>query len=289
MDDSHIPSPPGEACAQGALLPEQLAAAAARAHARVTAHPEREWPADIPHPASPKTPHLLRELGTRLGRYLRHPTQWLPQLNAANGSARQQRSERRIACVQLARALIKRCDLATLRVGVPGEAGWTDFTLEYFAAQAGLPFRRAERALRDLRKAGLVRVRRQCELEETEQGVRYKPIPWIRYLTPALFRAMGLDKRLRDEQSRAQLRAQRKTAKARKQSRKGAELAAQLVSRITELQTRSTTPRPADAVQRADVERAIHLRAGELKAAHPEWDRDACYAAARSQLSPPGD
>ncbi|MGS1036067.1 hypothetical protein ACVCID_01360 [Burkholderia glumae] len=38
----------------------------------------------------------------------------------------------------------------------------------------------------------------------------------------------------------------------------------------------------------AEFERAVMIRAGQLKEANPDWDRDQCFRVARSQLSPPG-
>ncbi|RQQ01077.1 Crp/Fnr family transcriptional regulator [Burkholderia stagnalis] len=257
-----------------------------------TSLPERVWPDDIPSPAPANAPRILRELKARLSRYLDKPAQWLAQLNAANGSRRQQRSERRLACVQLARAMIKYCDLRTMRIGVPGAAGWIDFTLPYLASQAGLSERRAERALRDLQKARLVKVRRQCELEETEQGVRYKGVASIKYLTSTLFEAFGLGKWLRHERTRAHLRAQRRANQQRKRTQQGAALGAQLVEQIAGIEARARRQAAAaDAAQcdAADLERAIKLRVGELLHAHPDWDRDSLYAAARRQIAPPGD
>ncbi|MGW9761146.1 hypothetical protein BCO37747_04777 [Burkholderia contaminans] len=223
----------------------------------------------------------------RLGRYLDQPAQWLGRLNAQNGSPRQQRSERRVACVQLARAMIKFCDLATLRIGVPGANGWVDFTLSYLAEQAGLPLRRAERALRDLAGAKLVKLRRQCEVQESDQGVRYKGIAAIRYIAPVLFEAFGLGRWLRHERTRALLRAQRRVSKQRKHDRKASEIATVLTDKIAAIQARSR--QSADnGTSQAEYDRALVLRAGQIKAEHPEWGRDACYAAARQQLAPPG-
>ncbi|MBR8186476.1 Crp/Fnr family transcriptional regulator [Burkholderia ambifaria] len=253
--------------------------------------PERAWPDDIPSPAPTNAPRILRELKARLSRYLDKPAQWLAQLNAANGSRRQQRSERRLACVQLARAMIKYCDLRTMRIGVPGAAGWVDFTLPYLASQAGLSERRAERALRDLQKARLVKVRRQCELEQTERGVRYKGVASIKYLTSTLFEAFGLGKWLRHERTRAHLRAQRRANQQHKRTHLGSALGAQLVDQLAGIEARARRRAAVvDAAQRdaADLERAIKLRVGELLHAHPDWDRDTLYAAARRQLAPPG-
>lgn len=271
-----------------AYIAAKLAAADARARARAVTHPEQAWPDDLPRPAPANAPWILREIKLRLQRYFASPSGWLPQLNAANGSARQQRSERREACVQLLRAFTKYCDLRTLRVGVPAREGWLDFTFEYLAEQAGLPVRRAERALKDLKRAKLVTVRRQCERVEEEHEPRYRGLAAITYLTPAVFESFGLGRRLRIERNRAHLRWARRANQQRKHDRKGAALAAALTEKIAG----TTRRQPADAAARNDRSAAEHmnimLRAGQLKALHPDWDRDTCYRIARQQLAPPG-
>lgn len=298
----------GNESASGQELFGGVAAAARNAHAALrmrgaglkgspkpaAAFPERTWPEDIPHPAPASAPKLLRELKQRLGRYLDTPQAWLPRLNIANGSPRQQRSERRIACVQLMRALIKFCDLVTLRVAVPGKGGWVDFTLPYLAAQAGLPMRRAERALRDLICARLIKSRPQCEVQEDDQGVRYRGLAAIKYLTPALFEQFGLGKWLSHERTRAHLRAQRRRDAQRKRDRKAGVAAAQFADQLGEqlknIQSRlKRAPQAGDVDRHAELERAIQLRMGELKMRYPDWDRDRCYRIARQQLAPPAD
>ncbi|ALK35150.1 hypothetical protein [Burkholderia plantarii] len=268
----------------------------AHAPSRTGALPERVWPADIPCPAPANSPRLLRELKLRLGRYLDTPQAWLPALNAANGSRRQQRSERRVACVQLVRALVKFCDLSTLRVAVPSKGAWIDFTLPYLAEQAGLPVRRAERALRDLVTARLVKSRPQCELQVDKQGPRYRGLAAIRYLSPALFEQFGLGKWLRHERTRAHLRVQRRRDAARKRERKSGAGAAGVGQLLEQLTTKLAAARAraksrdalASADHHAEFERAVMIRVGQLKEANPDWDRDQCFRVARSQLSPPG-
>ncbi|MDN7465791.1 Crp/Fnr family transcriptional regulator [Burkholderia gladioli] len=255
--------------------------------------PDRVWPQDIPYPAPASTPKLLRELKVRLGRYLDTPQAWLPRLNIANGSPRQQRSERRVACVQLMRALVKFCDLVTLRVAVPGKDGWIDFTIPYLAEQAGLSLRRTERALRDLIRAKLIKSRQQCEVQETEEGTRYRGFAAIKYVTPALFEQFGLGKWLNHERTRAHLRAQRRRDALRKRDRKSdaaaAQLAEQLGNQLKQIQARlKRRPTAADVDHQVELERAITLRAGQLKEQNPGWDRDRCYSVARQTLSPPG-
>ncbi|MEI2745988.1 MAG: hypothetical protein V9G22_11345, partial [Ottowia sp.] len=103
-------------------------------------------------------PKILVKLQAAVRAYFADPAV-LPSLNAANGSARRQRSERREACLALLGALVHYLDLVTLRVGIPqADGSFQGLTLEFLAERAGLGLRRAERACRDLRKAGLVEV-----------------------------------------------------------------------------------------------------------------------------------
>ncbi|MCO8402773.1 Crp/Fnr family transcriptional regulator (plasmid) [Burkholderia cenocepacia] len=287
-DDQAGGMPPPVGGTGDAYYAAKLEAAAARARARAATHPERTWPDDLPRPAPQNAPWILREMKLRLKRYFTNPAAWLPQLNVANGSARQQRSERREACVQLLRALLKYCDLRTLRIGLPGKEGWIDFTFNYLAEQAGLPLRRAERALKDLKRARLVTVRRQCELQETEHELRYKGIAAITYLAPAVFESFGLGRRLRLERNRAHLRAARRANRERKHDRKAAALATSLVDKIAEMASRSRSRNGAGQPSAVDREIEITRRAGQLKVDHPDWDRDTCFRIARQQLAPPG-
>uniref|UniRef100_UPI003BEF0C2C Crp/Fnr family transcriptional regulator n=1 Tax=Burkholderia arboris TaxID=488730 RepID=UPI003BEF0C2C len=289
-DDDRARDMPSAADGKGeAYLTAKLEAAAARAHARAATHPERRWPVDLPNPATPKAPAILREIKVRLQRYFHAPAEWLPRLNVANGSLRQQRSERREACVQLLRAFVKYCDLRTLRIGRPGGDTWVDFTFDYLAEQAGLSLRRAERALKDLKRAKLVTVRRQCELQEFESEVRYKGLAAITYLSPSLFDSFGLGRRLRIERNRAHLRAVRQANRQRKRDRKAAAQAAELVERIAEIASRPRSRGEADpaAVSAAQHDTELVRRASQLKVDHPDWDRETCYRIARQQLAPP--
>jgi hypothetical protein len=255
-------------------------------------------PSELPKP--PKTgvggvPRVLTELMQRLGRYLDAPDQWLPSLNRANGSTRQQRTERSVACVQLLRASLKYLDLLTMRVGVPSAGGgMQNLTLPFLAAQAGIDQRRAERAMRDLQAAGLTSVRTRCE--RSEEGV-YKGLAAIKYLPPALFGAFGLAKWLRHERSKAALRHQRASAADAKQQRRDTREHAR-----GQLWLDSMKNNVADRVKRArnsfaqsasnghvdaETERQIQIRAGQIKQDNPALDRDACFLLARQQLDPP--
>jgi len=87
--------------------------------------------------------------------YYDNPRQIIPSLDLANGSERQQRSERREACLLLLMALLKYTDLASLRVGIPTQDGFLSLTVDYIGKQTGMTLKRVERALADLKAAGL--------------------------------------------------------------------------------------------------------------------------------------
>lgn len=105
---------------------------------------------------SKRRPGILIELQKRMRRYYEDP-QVLPSLRNANSSkqGRQQRSERREACLVLKAAIIEHMDLVSLRCGIPTSKGFISLTLDYLIQFTGLHPRRAERAMKDLKKAGL--------------------------------------------------------------------------------------------------------------------------------------
>ncbi len=224
---------------------------------------------------------------TRLDAYLADPALCLPTLNAANGSARQQRLERRIACVQLLRAMLKYLDLASLRVGIPRrEGGFVSLTMPFLARHAGLPLRRAERAMRDLLRAGLVKAQQRCE--QTDDGA-YRGLAALRQLPAALFGAFGLAKWLRHERSKAVMRRYRAAAehaKAERERTRDSQAEAQVSLALAAVARRLERRRERHAARPA-TDQAEHIarRVGLLKAQHPDWDRDRCYDVAYRELS----
>jgi len=166
------------------------------------AHP-RWFEPPAHHAAHPK---ILIKLQEAVRAYFADPAV-LPSLNAANGSARQQRSERREGCLALLGALVHYLDLVTLRVGIPqADGSFKGLTLEFLAERAGLGLRRTERACRDLRRAGLVEV--YPIAQQTEAG-RYRGQPAIRRLPVSLFKVFGLGKWLQHERDKAAHRRRR--------------------------------------------------------------------------------
>lgn len=111
---------------------------------------------EIPKLLADKFPPILKKLCERISRYYYDPMDWLPSVNAANGSKRQQRSERREAVVLLLTAILRRTELTSMRCGTPTRQGFRPLSMKELAALAGISVQRASRALRDLRRGGIV-------------------------------------------------------------------------------------------------------------------------------------
>lgn len=160
-----------------------------------------------------KRPEILRRTQVAIQEYYRKPGT-LPLLNAANGSTRQQRSERREACIDLLCCIMHFTDLVTLRVAIPKDNAAMGFTMPYLAGLSGLGERRAERAIRDLKAAGIITVHPICvKLADTT----YKGLAAIRTVSRHLFAALGFADWLKHEQRKA---TERKVQKEEKKRRK---------------------------------------------------------------------
>lgn len=236
-----------------------------------------------PPPAHAPRPAILRRFNQAVRRYYPHPRATLPELNGANGSPRQQRSERREACLALLGALVHYLDLPTLRVGIPQSDGamagipmhsttWPSGTRTIgLAERAGLSLRRAERALRDLVRAGLAAVHPRChKLDE----VHYQGFAAIRTLTPRLFAAFGLDAWLAHERRKASERRRQRDARALKQARKA------LVQGMTPPPTPPPVPvPPSSGIAQANLQRMRAILAGEAPPPSPDETAQALRAA----------
>lgn len=155
-------------------------------------------------------PRVLTLCMERLDGYYERPSKVLPTLNAANGSTRQQRSERREACIRLLKALLKKLELASLRVGTPTAEGFMNYTVDYVARDTAMTLKRVERALADLKKAGLITVAQQRELKE--DGT-WKGMAAVKAISKHLFGALGLTKMLMLERGKAAKRLKKHTKK----------------------------------------------------------------------------
>lgn len=170
----------------------------------------------VPPEKHAKRPEILRRTQTAVREYYRKPNDTLPLLNAVNESDRQQRSERREACIDLLECILHFTDLVTLRVAIPQTNGSTaGLTMPYLASLSGLGERRAERAIHDLKAAGIITVHPICKKLE---DATYKGFAAIRAVSRHLFTRLGFGDWLKHEQRKAtERRLQREEKKRRKE------------------------------------------------------------------------
>jgi hypothetical protein len=171
-------------------------------------------------------PKIISKAIAEIRRYYRDPAATIPSLNLANGSDRQQRSERREACLAVLGCLLHYLDLVTLRVGIPqSNLSFQGISMPFIAERSGLTLRRAERATADLVKAGLITVHPLCE--KINDAV-YKGYAAIRTVSSKLFALLGMSGRLRHERERA-------TARQRKRNRKHEQKQATKISLVADM------------------------------------------------------
>ncbi|WAH62203.1 hypothetical protein LZ023_40715 (plasmid) [Pseudomonas silvicola] len=234
-------------------------------------------------------PGILIELQERVTRYYSAPNV-IPSLRNANLSkkGRQQRSERRESCLLLLRAIISRTDLVSLRCGVPTREGFMSLTLPYLVEFTGLPMRRAERAMADLKRANLITVAQPRQLQPDGS---WRGLAAVKAVNRLLFTAFGLGRRLQNEKERASDRLAKKIKKAggtltgwaRNALVLGGvatgKAAAKTVAAAKAAFTRPAQPRSEDFM-RARLDLLI-----QLKQAYPDWDAQAINAEVDRRLA----
>ena len=156
-------------------------------------------------------PKIISKLIGEIQQYYCNPTSTIPSLNLANGSNRQQRSERREACLSVLGCLVHYLDLASLRVGIPQpDNSFAGISMLFIAEKAGLTLKRTERAVKDLVASSLITVHPLCEkLSDTV----YKGYAAIRTISKKLFTLFGMGGRLKFDREKASARQRKRIRK----------------------------------------------------------------------------
>jgi len=233
-------------------------------------------------------PLVLTLCAERFKSYYAHPRQLIPSLDLANGSARQQRSERREACVLLLTALLKYMDLASLRVGIPTQDGFLSLTVDYIAEQTGMTLKRAERALADLKTSGLVTL---AQPRQRRSDGSWKGLAAVKAISRHLFALFGLGKRLQRERAKASQRLKQKVQQwAREADQATSEEKRAGPARLA-LALKALLGKPGGKPKRKykppdDLEdrRQLNLKLAELKAQHWDWSREQLLEEAERML-----
>ncbi len=215
-------------------------------------------------------PQILTELITRFSVYYRNPD-LIPSLNLANGSSRQQRTERREACLKALATLIKYTDLTTLRIGIPTSGGFQCVTMQFLANVSGMSLRRFERAVRDLRKAGLLSITERATLDDSGE---WKGLAAVRCISERLFGLFGLKGRLKHERKRASKafrdRMDREAAE-RGINRAGLERIALMMKGDDPTRRKSRKEKPMTDAERDNQGKLKHMLRIAYKSMHPDW------------------
>lgn len=238
-------------------------------------------------------PRVLTLCMERLKDYYYRPRKVIPSLDLANGSTRQQRSERREACICLLSALLKFTDVASLRVGIPTKNGFVNLTVDLIAKHAGMHQKRTERAMHDLKAAGLITV---AQPREKKADGTWVGLAAVKAISKHLFGVFGLATMLKIERDKASKRLKKKaqfweqelqsnkpqtqTGKARFGLFKDG-----LANKTADQLAKQQRPSANDPMRGlSDKERLrLMLVAAEFKQRNPNWDREQCYEAAAKE------
>ena len=210
-------------------------------------------------------PFVLSRLMTLLKSYYDNPRLIIPSLDLANGSERQQRSERREACILMLTVLLKYTDLTSLRVGIPTKNGFLNLTVDYLIGQTGMASRRAERAMADLKTAGLVTL---AQPREPLPDGSWRGLTAIKAVSRHLFSLFGLGGMLKRERNKASKRQAKKSGNRETADQSRLALALKV---LTGKLNRKPSRKPPDDLE---YRRRLNIKLAELKAKHWDWTRD---------------
>ena len=210
-------------------------------------------------------PFVLTRLMARLKSYYDNPRQIIPTLDLANGSNRQQRSERREGCILLLSATIKYLDLVSLRIGIPTEDGFLNLTVDYLTEQTGMTQRRTERAMADLKAAGLVTI---SQPRKRLPDGSWKGLAAVKAVSRHLFSLFGLGGMLKRERNKASKRLAKKAGN--RETADQSRMALALKALTGKLSSKPKRKPPNDLEYR----RRLNVKLAELKAKHWDWTRE---------------
>ncbi len=153
-------------------------------------------------------PRILSLAAERAKEWYRHPQ----KCHVLNKSNRRTRSERREAYQVIIETMLSFLDLASLCLGTPTlDNGFVDVDMKAIVSASGMSQRRCERAIADLKDAGLVEVKQPRTLNEHGDYVGLRA---IRVIREAFFEFLNLGPMLQRERAKASERLRRKAQKA---------------------------------------------------------------------------
>jgi hypothetical protein len=153
-------------------------------------------------------PRILSLAAERAKAWYNHPQ----KCHVLNKGGRQTRSERREAYQIIIETMLSFLDLASLCLGTPTpDNGFVDVDMKTLVSASGMSQRRCERAIADLKEAGLMEVRQPRKRNEHGEYVGLRA---IRVIEALFFEFLGLAPMLQRERARATENLRRKAVRA---------------------------------------------------------------------------
>jgi hypothetical protein len=186
-------------------------------------------------------PRILSLAAERAKAWYRHPQ----KCSVLNKGTRRTRSERREAYQLIIETVLSFLDLASLCLGTPTlDNGFVDVDMKSIVAASGIGQHRCERAIADLKEAGLMEVRQPRKLNEHGEYIGLRA---IRVVTKLLFEFLGLGPMLQRERARATERLRRKAMRA---NRKLTDLMRRMLQGIRNMGSKFTNCPPSSKAER---------------------------------------
>ncbi len=153
-------------------------------------------------------PRILSLAAERAKAWYHHPQ----KCHVLNKGNRRTRSERREAYQIIIETMLSFLDLASLCLGTPTlDNGFVDVDMKTLVEASGMSQRRCERAIADLKDAGLITVKQPRRINEHGEYVGLRA---IRVMREAFFDFLQLGPMLQRERARATERLRRKSQQA---------------------------------------------------------------------------
>lgn len=247
------------------------------AHGNRCGHDPRNPRLEPRRPAATNVPPVLSAMLEKIKVYFDKP-EFFPSLNDANGSIRQQRSERREACLLALAIILKYLNIVSLRCEIPTANGFMALTIDWLAKQAGLTLRRMERAIKDLKTAGIIEVKERSVIKE--KG--FRSIAAVKSVSMHLFAICGLKRDLEEQAAKRKRDKERTDAKAKRvdaaqEEAENARTALRWKSVVGNALGKPSTRRRVDELEKQKSASSVenrhqfNIRCMELRVAHPDW------------------
>ena len=135
-------------------------------------------------------PLILTWAAEACQKFYASPASRFKSVKDSRRSKRQQRSESREAMASIAQVILHYTELASLRVGFPNASGeFISLTVEFLAKKAGIGFKRAQRALEVMKRAGYIKIIERFDIKNEQ----FIGLAAVKSLTITFMKACGIN------------------------------------------------------------------------------------------------